>query len=77
MTDAPNPLLDAIARQLALPPGSVRADDRLADLVPSSFSLVELLIELQEEHGIRLTQDDLRGLSTVGELVALVERKRG
>jgi acyl carrier protein len=76
MTGPTHPMLDAIARQLALPPGSVRPDDRLADLVPSSFSLVELLIELQEEHGIRLGQDDVRGLVTVGDLVALVERKR-
>ena len=57
-------------------PASVRAEDRLADLVPSSFSLIELLIELQEEHGIRLSQEDLRGLVTVGDLVALVESKR-
>jgi acyl carrier protein len=69
-------LLDAIARQLGLPPGAVQADQRLADLVPSSFSLVELLIELQEQHGIRLAQDDLRSLVTVGDLVALVRSKQ-
>ena len=71
-----DPMLDAIARQLALPAGSVRAEQRLADLVPSSFSLVELLIELQEQHGIRLMQDDLRTLVTVADLVALVRSKQ-
>jgi acyl carrier protein len=69
-------MLDAVARQLSLPPGTVHADQRLADLVPSSFSLVELLIELQEQHGIRLAQDDLRHLVTVGDLVALVRSKQ-
>jgi acyl carrier protein len=80
MTTEPTPpaadaMLEAIARQLGLPPASVRADQRLEDLVPSSFSLVELLIELQEQHGIRLVQDDLRQLVTVGDLVALVRSK--
>ena len=69
-------MLAAIARQLGLPPGSVQDGDRLADLVPSSFSLVELLIELQEQHGIRLVQDDLRQLVTVGDLVTLVRNKQ-
>jgi acyl carrier protein len=69
-------LLEAMARQLGLPPGAVRAEQRLADLVPSSFSLVELLIELQEQHGIRLVQDDLRGLVTAGDLAALVRSKQ-
>jgi acyl carrier protein len=69
-------MLDAVARQLGLPPGTVHAHQRLADLVPSSFSLVELLIELQEQHGIRLAQDDLRHLVTVGDLVALVRSKQ-
>jgi acyl carrier protein len=68
-------LFEAMARQLGLPPGEVRAEQRLADLVPSSFSLVELLIELQEQHGIRLVQDDLRQLVTVGDLAALVRSK--
>ena len=68
-------LFESMARQLGLPPGEVRAEQRLADLVPSSFSLVELLIELQEQHGIRLVQDDLRQLVTVGDLAALVRSK--
>jgi acyl carrier protein len=70
-------LMESMARQLGLPPGSVHADQRLADLVPSSFSLVELLIELQETHGIRLVQDDLRRLVTVGDLADLVRSKLG
>ena len=69
-------MLATIATQLGLPPGSVQDGDRLADLVPSSFSLVELLIELQEQHGIRLVQDDLRQLVTVGDLAALVRSKQ-
>lgn len=73
---AADAMIEAIARQLALPPGSVRAEQRLTDLVPSSFSLVELLIELQEQHGIRLVQEDLRQLVTVGDLVTLVRSKQ-
>lgn len=65
------------AKRLGLPADSVRAETALTDLVPSSFTLVELLIELQESYGFRVTQDELRELRTVADVIALVERKRG
>ena len=47
----------------------------LADLVSDSMILVNLVIELQEEFGVRLVQDDLKSVNSVGELLALFERK--
>ena len=41
----------------------------LTDLVAESFALIEVVIELQEKLGIRLVQDDLRDVATVGDLV--------
>ena len=39
------------------------------NLVAESFALIETVIDLQEELGIRLLQEDLRDVETVGDLV--------
>ena len=49
--------------------------DRLTDLVAESFALIEVVITLQEDLGIRLVQDDLRGVETVADLVGVCARR--
>ena len=49
----------------------------LTDLVSQSLLLVEMVIELQEEFAVRLVQDDLKDVRTVGDLTRLIERKAG
>jgi acyl carrier protein len=50
----------------------------LTDLVTESLLLVELVIALQEQTGVRLVQADLLAAGTVGELARLFEeRSRG
>ena len=44
----------------------------LTGLVFESFVLVEMVIELQEEFGVRLLQDDLKDVKTVGDLIRTV-----
>lgn len=54
-----------------------RLDDAkpLADVITDSFAMVEMLIELQEELGLRfLAQEELRDVRTFGDLVRLLER---
>ena len=46
-------------------------DAVLTDLVNSSFLLVEMVIELQEEFDIRFQQADLTSLTSVGQLLDL------
>jgi acyl carrier protein len=47
----------------------------LSDLVEESFALIEMMIELQEEFGVRVfVQDDFKEVHTVGELIALIEK---
>lgn len=50
-----------------------RLDDQsvLTDLVTDSFVLVDMVIDLQEELGTRLMQDDLKEVKTVGDLTKL------
>jgi acyl carrier protein len=58
------------------PEAELTDDTVLADVVPESFALVEMMIELQEEFRVRfLAHDELRGIRTLGDLVAVFERR--
>jgi acyl carrier protein len=63
-----------ISTFLSQPLSNIRDDTVLTELVPESFLLVELVIELQEEFGIRLMQEDLKGVKTVGDLAEKLEK---
>ncbi len=52
--------------------GRVEDSAQLTDLVNSSFLLVEMVIELQEEFAVRFQQADLADVKTVGDLIDLV-----
>ena len=40
-----------------------------------SLAHINLIVEIEEEFGLKFTVDDISGLKNVGEMVALVERK--
>jgi acyl carrier protein len=54
---------------LRLQESRVSDDAELMQVISDSFRLVETFIELQDEFGLRLTQEDLRDVKTVGEFV--------
>ncbi|KPK60235.1 MAG: hypothetical protein AMJ59_07280 [Gammaproteobacteria bacterium SG8_31] len=43
----------------------------IREAVPDSFALVELVIRLQEETGVHINGDDMRGVVSVGDLVGV------
>lgn len=49
--------------------------DLINDLGADSLDAIELLIEAESEFGIEITEEDAAANSTVGEWIALVERK--
>ena len=61
-----------ISTFLRLSPGKATDGAVLTDLVTESFVLVQLVIDLQEEFGIRLSGEDLREVRTVGDLITTV-----
>ena len=61
-----------MAEVLGLEPERVVDDAVLTDLVSSSFVLVEMVIEVQEEFGVRFGQADLSGVTTVAQFLELV-----
>lgn len=59
------------------PRDALTNEAELTSLVTSSFVLIEMIIELQEELGVRFSQADMQEVSTIGQLVELfVERSR-
>lgn len=64
-----------LAALLHLSEERLSADARLKDLVMDSFLLVEMAIDLQEDLGVRFSQEDLKAVETVADLVSLVERR--
>jgi acyl carrier protein len=65
-------VLDRIAGLLAVPVAEVTPHTLVRDLVRESFMLVELVIDLQEDYGVYFTQDELREIETIGELIDLL-----
>jgi acyl carrier protein len=64
-----------VASFLNQPLDNVKDDAILTDLVPESFLLVELVIELQEEFDVRLMQEDLKDVKTVNDLGLVMTNK--
>jgi acyl carrier protein len=60
---------------LRQPISKLQDDAVLTDLVTQSLLLIEMVIELQEEFNVRLVQDDLKSVRTVGDLTRLIQSK--
>lgn len=57
---------------------SIEISDAMTALdVPAWDSLthITLILEIEEEFGLRFTVDDIVGLKTVGDMIALIEKK--
>ena len=74
MTDK-NQIKEKIAFLLKQPISKLADETLLTDLVVESFALIEMVIELQEEFKVRLVQDDLKNVKTVGDLTSLIESR--
>ena len=64
-----------IAEVLNISADRVSEETNLKDLVSDSFLLVEMAIELQEDFRVRFSQEDLKVVLTVQDLIALIEIK--
>jgi acyl carrier protein len=69
-------VIGKIAELLEIEPASIDVNAPLFSLTSSSFRVVELVIELQEEFGVSFGQEDMNGVETIGDLVGLVVSRR-
>jgi len=66
-----NAVKEQIAAFLKQPISRLQDDTLLTSLVVESFILVEMIIELQDAFGLRLVQEDMKHVKTVGDLTEL------
>ena len=63
-----------LARRFSLAEAEVTPERTLESLGIDSLAALELLFEIEQEFGVRLPDGD-PGITTLGELVALIERQ--
>jgi acyl carrier protein len=76
--DALSKIQDVAAEVLSVEPARVTENARFKeDLDADSLDLVELVMGLEEQFDIEVPEDDLEGVTTVGQAVDLVLAKVG
>lgn len=63
---------DRLGSLLPAPAGGLSADTPLTRLAGDSFAMVELVIDLQDEFGVQVSQAEFAEVRTLGELVAVL-----
>ena len=65
-----------IAQKLNIPVDSITADSKLVDdLKADSLDIVELVTSLEEEYNIEISDEDIKNIRTVGDVVRFIESK--
>ncbi len=52
------------------------ASDLITDLKADSMDIATLLLEVEENYGIEIDEDEMEGLKTVGDIVKYIESKK-
>jgi len=68
----PQQVKETLARLCRKPLEKVKEDALMTELVSDSFALVEIVIELQEDLGVRLMSEHLKGVATVADFTRVV-----
>ncbi len=66
--------VDAIRQVAGKNVGSVRADQKIAELGMDSVSVMEMVGTLEERLGITFADDELTKVNTFGDLAALIAK---
>ena len=65
-----------MAEQLGIDKASITPESEIIkDLGADSLDVVEMLLDLEKEYGVEITDEQAADLKTVGDIVNLVENK--
>ena len=65
----------AIAKQLDLPEGQITMESRLIeDLKADSLDIVELIMDLEQQYGVQIPDDELPNIHCVGDIIKYVNK---
>ncbi len=67
---------DLISKQLNKPVADITEDKEVVkDLGADSLDVVEMLMNLEEECGITISEEDAVNIKTVGDIISLIEKE--
>jgi len=65
-----------LAKQMDIPADSITMETRLVeDLKADSLDVVELIMDIEQEYGVQVPEEELPNVHTVGDIVKLLEAK--
>jgi acyl carrier protein len=68
-------LAEIINEETGLPPEDVQSDKSLTDdLDIDSLSMMTIVVNAEEKFGVRIPDDDVKGLRTVGDAVSYITK---
>ena len=68
-------MMAAIAKQLDLPEEEITMESRLIeDLKADSLDIVELIMDLEQQYGVQIPDDELPNIHCVGDIVKYVQK---
>lgn len=72
--DTYSKVVSIIAEQLGISEESINiSSDVVKDLGADSIDIVQLLMEMEDEFGVTVTEDDADRLKTVGDIVKIID----
>ncbi len=75
--DTYSKVVSIIAEQLGISGENVSANsDVVKDLGADSIDIVQLLMAMEDEFGVTVTEDDADRLKTVGDIVKIIEENK-
>jgi acyl carrier protein len=70
-------IIKNLTEQLDLEADEIKMDSKFVDdFEMDSLDMVEMLIDLEKETGIKIPNEDVKDIATVGELIAYLEEKK-
>ena len=70
-------LADIVNEVAGIPAEDVQMDKSFSDdLDVDSLSMVEVVVEAEEKFGVKIPDDEVKNLTTVGDAVSYIERAR-
>ena len=68
---------DIMTRYVELEPDQIKEDSRLAeDLALTSFAVMSMMGDFEEEFGITVVEEELTDIRTVGDIIAYSQKKQ-
>lgn len=80
MNELEQEIIDTIAEEGAIDKSEIKLDSNLYDLGIDSLSSLEILVALEEKYDIRISQNRLKNVNSVREIIRVVSsqlKKKG